>query len=185
MIHDFEQKFEFSLGEREQFDIRLIKKILPGCVDIQKTDDEQDIAGIDYVAMLRGGATVNIDAKTREKGASRYWKNNEPELALEIWSVVPDDRHTGKTGWTLSESSNVDYILYTFDSSDCNKFFFLPFQLLRTAFRDNCSDWCEQYAVKTQHSNNWDSRAVFVPAPVVIAEINRLMTGIAYYQYSV
>ena len=184
MIHDFSKKLEFSLDARQQFDISILKKIYD-YADIQKTSAEVDKTGVDYVATLRRGGVINIDAKTREKGASRYWKYGEPELALEIWSAVPTPTNSGKTGWTLDESSQVDYILYTFDSSDTNKFYYLPFQMLRVGFVKHYKDWKKEYPVKRQYSNNWTSEAVFVPASVVIAEINRQMTGIAYYQYSV
>ena len=184
MTHDFNQKLEYSLGERENFDINILKEIYK-YADIVKTDTEIDKTGVDYIATLRKGGQVFIDAKTREPGASKYWKYNEPELTLEIWSVMKTPVNPGKIGWTLSESSNVDYILYTFDRSDTNKFYYLPFQMLRTAFRTHFKEWKKQYFVKTQWSNGWASQAVFVPASAVIADINRQMTGTAYYQYCV
>ena len=103
MTHDFNQKLQFSLGEREIVDKNVLKNTICGSVKIEKTDEKLDREGIDYISPLRGGAKVFIDAKTREPGASRYWKNGEPDLALEIWSVVRDERHPGKVGWTLSE----------------------------------------------------------------------------------
>lgn len=172
MMHDFYEKLEYSLGEQEQFDIGLLRHIIPGCQSVTKTNVETDRSGIDYIATLRRGAQINIDAKTRERGASRFWTHGEPELALEIWSVV-----NIKTGWTLDEKSNVDYILYTFDRADTNKFYFLPFQLLRSAFVNNYDNWRSTYIVKKQRNYSWTSEAVFVPASVVLSEINRQMTG--------
>ena len=177
MTHSFAEKLEFSLGEREYFDISLLKTIISGCTDIHKTDAETDKTGVDYIATLRRGATINIDAKTREKGASRFWQYNQPELALEIWSVVPNEVLRGKTGWTLDESSAVDYILYTFDKSDSDRYYFLPFHLLRLAFINNYAKWMNKYKVKRQNSGRWQSEAVFVPAAVVVKEIENLMSG--------
>lgn len=178
MIHDFGQKLAFSMAERQAFDIELLKNAIVGCVSVEKTDEETDKTGVDYVATLRRGAEVMIDAKARERGASKYWKHGEPELALELWSVCPSaDNPDGKTGWTLSESTAVDMILYTFAPEDCNMFYLIPFQFLRMAFYHHCREWMRKYDVKFQSSGTWRSQAVFVPASVVLASVNGEMTG--------
>lgn len=176
--HDFTQKLEFSLGEREKFDIETLKNAIAACMSVEKTDTTMDKQGVDYIATLKGGAKIGIDAKAREKGASKFWRRGEAELALEIWSVCPTEK-PGKVGWTLSDRSNVDMILYTFDKSDWNKFYLLPFQHLRMAFNRQGRDWCGKYLRKKQHSNGWTSEAVFVPASVVIKAIADEMTGFA------
>jgi len=179
-VYDFRSKFEYSKGEKEQSDIELLKKLL-GTDNVRKTPDEEDLKGIDYVATLRKGAQVNIDTKTRAPGASRGWYGEEPELALEVWAEVPTETSPGKTGWTLDEGSNVDYILYTFDKSDSENFYFFPFQLLRKCFLNNCKEWINKYSYRTQVSQHrkkrWSSTAVFVPASVVAEAINKLMIG--------
>ncbi len=177
MTHDFGEKLAFSLGARESFDMELLRQVIPGCVIVEKTDAETDKAGIDYVATLRRGAKVNIDAKAREKGASRFWKNGEPELALEKWSVCPTESVKGKAGWTLSENSGADMILYTFDPEDSRDFYLLPFQHLRMAFVRNIMSWQSQYPAKRQNSGGWQSEAVFVPASVVLRAVTREMKG--------
>lgn len=181
MIHDFDAKLNFSLGEREKFDLDTLKRVITGCVRVEKTDKETDKAGVDYIATLRRGAQVLIDAKAREKGASRYWKNGEPELALEKWNVCPTATCQGKTGWTLNESSNVDLILYTFDPEDSREFYLIPFQQLRMAFVKNIWEWQARYCVKRQSSrqttHSWQSEAVFVPASVVIKAVADQMKG--------
>lgn len=153
----------------EETDKRLIQRAIPGCVSVRKTDTVQDKQGIDYIALLRRGAEIGVDVKTRDKGASRYCRNGEAEVALEIWSVCPSIRNKGKVGWTLSESSNVDLILYKFDVSDSPKVYIFPFQLLRTAFRKNGRKWIERYSRKRQDSAGWSSEAVFVP----VSEVKR------------
>lgn len=179
MTHDFNAKLAFSLGGREKFDLTVLKRAIVGCVTIEKTDTETDKEGVDYIATLRRGAKVLIDAKAREKGASRYWKHGEPELALEKWSVCPTEWHSGKAGWTLNESSNVDLILYTFDREDSANFYLLPFQQLRIAFVENIMRWQTEYQVKRQNSGSWQSEAVFVPASVVIKAVTEQMKGSA------
>ena len=170
----WQEKLEHSLGQQQSFDFLLLKNHIPRCVSIRKTDVEQDKSSVDYVATLINGAEINIDAKTRMKGSSRYWKGNEAELALEVWSVVGK-----KVGWTLNTASNVDYILYTFDKSDWSKYYFLPFQLLRKAFHDHFAEWKARYTLKEQRSDGWKSAAIFVPVSVVLDAIQETMQGAA------
>ena len=185
MTHSFQEKLEYSLGAREKFDINILKDIIPGCINIEKTTVEVDKTGIDYIATLRKGATINIDAKTRVPGASRFWKYGEPEVALEIWSKCEAPGVKPKIGWTLNESYLTDYVLYTWDKSDTDKFYFLPFQMLRIAFRKNFTEWCNKYFKYKENNYGYESEAVFVPASVVITEINKLMTGTANKQLTV
>lgn len=171
------EKLEYSLGQQQDFDIEILKKHIPSCKSVEKTDLETDKSGVDYVATLSSGAKVFIDAKTREAGASRYWKHGEAELALERWSVIDK-----KIGWTLSTETNVDYILYTFDKSEWDKYYFLPFQLLRKAFIEYGRKWLDEYndgRQKIQYSDGWRSAAIFVPASVVVNAIRDIMTGAA------
>lgn len=190
MIHNMTECLAFSLGEREVFDKSLLIKVIPSCVNVEKTDEVTDRAGIDYIATLRGGAKINIDAKTRRKWSSRYWHYGEPELALERFSVCPEDapNGAGKIGWTLSDASNVDMILYTFDPFDSNRFYLIPFQHLRMAFWCNGAEWVNKYKYKFQESENkeyrrkgWRSKAVFVPASIVLNAVTNVMQGAVIY----
>ena len=173
MTHDFQSKLAFSLGEQEKVDMDTLRSVIPGCVSVRKTTPAEDRTGVDYIATLRGGAEIFIDAKTRERGASRYWRRGEAEIALEKWSVVCSAAcPQGKAGWTLSEASPVHYILYTFDRSDWGEFYLLPFQLLRAAFRRNCAAWEKAYQAKQQNSGRWKSEAIFVPVSVVLSAVS-------------
>lgn len=174
-INDFYEKLSFSLGSRERLDVDLLRRCIPGCVKVTKTDAEMDKTGVDYVAVLRGGATVYIDAKRREANSAKYWKNGEPELALERWSVCPTTSNPGKAWWTVSESTQVDMILFTFDKKDTNRFYLIPFQHLRAAFHKNVKEWEKTYPWKRQWSCGWQSEAMFVPAEVVIRSVGEVM----------
>ncbi len=175
MIYDFDERLAFSQGNHVISDIEFLKKTIPQCIEVIKTDIETDKQGIDYIAKLKGGAEIGIDVKMREKGASKFWDYGEAELALEIWSVCPNNTITGIRGWTLSDKTNVDFILYMFDSSDWNKSYLLPYQLLRMAFLRNGRNWVQKYPRKRQTSNNWQSEAIFVPVSVVIDAIKAEM----------
>ena len=178
MIHDFATDLEYSIGERQRVDCEMIRKAIPNCVRVVKTDENTDRRGIDYIATLDGGATVNIDAKTRRKGSVR--SGYEPDFVLELWSVCPENGKAGKPGWTCSRSTDVDMILYTFDRDDWDKFYLVPFQHLRMAFQRNYSTWVKRYNTYRQNNRTWQSEAMFVPISVVLKAITDQMIGTAY-----
>jgi len=185
-IFNFEKKLAYSKGFRLDNDIETLKSLIDGCISVTKTPAEQDKKGIDYIATLRRGAIIKIDAKTRELGCSEYWQNGEPELAPEIWSVMPGGkykipREKAKTGWTLDESNNVHYIFCTFDPVDTEEVYLLPFQLYRMAFRKNLYIWKEYYKVAIQDSGSWQSKCIFVPACIIMDAISvEMNTNIKY-----
>lgn len=181
MTYDFTERLLFSKGARKDSDIETIVSLLDGCVDVKEHHSNGDDKGVDYIATLRRGTQVLIDAKTREAGCSRFWSNG-PELAIESWSVKPGGkfethRSNAKAGWTVDESKLTDMILYTFSPKDCDTAFLLPFQPLRMAARRNLKDWMGRYKVDTQTSGNWQSEAVFVPADVVILAMESTYSG--------
>ena len=187
MTFNFDEMLSFSLGEQQVSDHETIKAMLPGCISVQDSSHLLNLAGVDYVARLRGGAEVLIDAKTRTKGCSRYWYNNEPELALELWSVKPGGKFKTptsqqKTGWTLSEEKKVQLILFKFHPDDTEQVYLVCFQLLRVAFRANVRQWMHgAYRIDTQESHRngtgWESECVFVPANVVYDAIRKASLG--------
>lgn len=176
-FYDFCGQLEFSKGQRQTTDLDTIKAMIDGCASVQVADRNLDRQGIDYIATLRGGAEIFIDAKAREKGCSRFWKSG-PEFALEDYSVVPRfPGDPGKAGWTLDESKKTHLILFTFDPSDTDDCFLVSFQLLRMAFRRNYRTWKDQYKNDTQQSNGWKSHCIFVPASVVLDAIQQTSKG--------
>ena len=180
MRYDFDDRMTLSSGEQEKRDMAFLRQHISGCKSVRKTNPDIDRLGVDYICTLRGDAEIYVDAKTREKGVSKYWKD-EPELALEKWSVVPEGGNRGKVGWTLSESSPVHFILFTFDTSDSQYYYLLDFQILRMAFRKHFKEWKKKYGLKYQESNKgklcWKSASIFVPASVVILAINEFNRG--------
>jgi len=178
-VHSFIEKLEYSRGVREQTDALTIQGMISGCTSVIKTGIIEDKAGVDYVAALRGGATILIDAKTRTPGCSRYWRQG-PELALELWSVMPGGKYNipntqAKKGWTVCETKNVDYILFTFDPADSREVFLYPYQLLRMTFRRMLPEWWKLYKHDTQDSQGWESQCVFVPESVVWGALRNSM----------
>jgi len=175
--YDFADRLAFSQGQSENTHPETIRRLIAGCVNVEKAPLEYDKRGIDFVATLRKGATLNIDIKAREFGCSKYWRRDNktgsviPDLALEIWSVVPERNSKGAVGWSLDESKLTDYTLHIYDPKDCQAAFLMPFQLLRMSFRKNFQKWTRRYRVARQSSGSWKSECVFVPSTVVVAAI--------------
>ncbi len=175
-------------------DKETIKAMLgESCVDVTKTTTDVDKTGIDYIATLRRGRMVTIDAKTREKGCSVFWKKKddkkEPEAALEKWSVMPNGprlntpRSRAKPGWTLDEFKRSEMILFVWDPEDSKEAFLVPFQPLRMAFQRNIKVWMAVYKVPPpQHTvkrdgSEWESQCVFVPIGVIWQAVIDVSSG--------
>ena len=180
ILNDWCKKKKFS-DEQIANDKRLIQGYFKAEA-VEKTNFDLDYNGIDYQAVLPKGAVINIDVKRREGDPTKFWKYGEPELPLETYSVKEKEIK----GWTLSESTDVDYILFVFAET----YYMLPFQLLKRAFHRNRTWWSEKYGITTQESNYyghvWTSEAIFVPASKVIEAISnisqgRVMNGNYYY----
>jgi hypothetical protein len=169
--YDFQTQLAFSVYSGGRPFDRIVADTLPGVVEVIKTDVAVDKTGVDYIATLRGGSKINIDVKLRSEGCSKYWKNGAEELALEIWSVMPEGCCKGKAGWTLDEAKDTHYTLHVFSEKDSCSAYLLPFQLLRKAFRANARQWMERFRVEIQSSRTWKSQCVFVPAFMVMDSI--------------
>ena len=173
MTPSFREDLEFSQGIVRDTCEETIMTMLTGCVNIEKSALPDDRNGIDYWATLRGGARVGIDHKARRRGCSRHW-NNGPELAPEIWSVMPGGGGDPKPGWTLDESKETDLVLCTFHPSDSDQAFLIPFQHYRIAFRKYLIPWTKRFRVAIQPNGTWDSQCVFVPAWCVLDAIKEV-----------
>lgn len=170
-IHYFDERLTFSKGRRQESDEATLAVLFPKSVEVVKTGTTEDRAGVDYVVTLRRGARLLVDAKARDQGCGRFWRQG-PEVALETWSVLaggkystPSDR--AKVGWTLDESKDVDLILFTFHTDDHELAYVRPLPMLREAFRRNHKNWMQRFKIDTQDSGRWQSQCVFVPLTVV------------------
>lgn len=161
--HNFAEKLEWSQGLFNSDVSETIKSLIPDCVRVFPATDEEDRSGVDFWAELDSGRLIGIDHKARAAGASLFWRYRQPELALEVYSVL----EIKKIGWTLDTTKQTEYIFFSFDKSDSDWCFLIPFQLLRMAFKDKGREWAASYGIKEQQSNGWKSSAIFVPASIV------------------
>jgi len=192
--HNLADKLAWSRGIARDTDAETIRSMIPGCVSVEQATVELDRKGIDFIATLRRGATINVDIKARAAGVSRYWRAAplygvvapEPELTIEIWSMMPHNGRPGKAGWTLDESKLTDYVLYLFDATDTHEAFLLPFQLLRMATVRNLDAWRAASPPRHCETNGgpdnggWRTQSIFIQAWAVIesvaAEMRRRQT---------
>ena len=180
-MNSFNQCLEYSMGDREKFDISLLLPYFKDGTKIIKTDTQTDKLGVDYIAREPDGNEVYIDAKTRQRNACRYWVDNEPELALEVYSVV----ETKTRGWLTKNSAiHPHYILFTFHPEDTKKFYMIPYILLRKSAKIYGGEWIKHYPIKYQNNvglngMRYTSSAMFVPARVVLSAVRGIMEGTA------
>lgn len=185
MSYNFDERLAFSKGRLQESDEATLRLMFPECESVEKTDEDLDRAGVDYIVTLRRGAVVRVDAKTRSQGCSRWWVNGQPEVPMEIWSVRPGGkygtpREAAKVGWTLDESKDVDLILFTFNPADHEYAYVRSFPLLRETFRRHFHRW-STYKHDVQDSYRWESECRFVPLDVVDAamyETSRIRTAL-------
>jgi len=171
----FQERLEWSKGRLGETDIDTIRNVLSGCVCVEEAPVDIDKLGIDYIATLRLGSKIHLDVKRRERGVSRYW-DGEPELTLEQWSVCPSGSLRGVVGWTLDESKATDYVLYTFDPSDCGTAYLIPFQLLRMAYLHNNGAWRQRYKIgRCTTDGRYETESVFVPCSKVLEAVSAEM----------
>lgn len=97
------------------------------------------------------------------------------DLALETWSVVPDERNEGKVGWTRDSTKRTDYTLWFWQ--DTGRFFLVAFPPLCAVFWRYWTLWRDHYQTERQSSGDWQSECVFVPRPVVVAKLNGWRQG--------
>jgi hypothetical protein len=185
MLHCFDTYLNASkTDDAQKTDMAAIKSKLTGCVDIRPAKNDEDRAGIDYIATIKGGGEVYIDLKTRAAGCSKYWKARSrkgeiiPELAIETWSVCPNRRRpNGEVGWTFDCRKKTDLILYRFDPQDYGDPFLVPFQILRMAAEQRRDDWALCCKIDRQRNHSYFSESIFVRADWVMNAMNTVMFG--------
>jgi len=184
MFYDFDNCLSASkTPDAQASDISAIKLKLSQCEDVRPASEDEDRAGVDYIATIKGGREVYIDLKTRTEGCSRFWRtrgrNGEiiPELAIETWSVCPNGKKQGEIGWTFDYRKKTDLILYRFDPSDFGRPFLLPFHHLRMAAEQKRSDWEVSCKKDRQRNHSYFSESIFVRADWVMNAMNTVMFG--------
>lgn len=175
MICNFGDDLRFSKDCQTDDVLEVIKAHFPTCLGVDVASTSDDKRGIDYYASFDDGVRIKIDAKIRRAGCSRYWPDSIPDIALELWSVVPERGNTGKVGWTLDTAKQTDHALFLYDGADTSLTFMIPFHYLQAAFACYGPQWVKHYPKPKQNSGRWRSQCVFVPANVVGLAVSTVM----------
>ncbi len=174
-----ERCFHVDLAESKRTapsDMEAIRKLLPNCVRVVPATAAIDKAGGDFIAYMEDGSRVFIDCKGRLPGASEHWWKDSvpvplkgfPQMAIEQWSQIPTEKRGGQIGWTLDAAKNTDYILQTFDASDCFRCWLLPAKALRDAFRAKQFIWEREFGPYRTSGTDGMYRTAYLYVPVVI-----------------
>lgn len=125
-----------------------------------RSDGWAQRGGIDRVVTLASGKTLTIDEKVRYKDYG--------DILLEYWSS--EERRV--LGWVAKDLA-CDYIAYAIIPS--SKCYLLPFQPLRSAWRDNAKEWVGKYKRIEAENAGYKTVSVGVPIPVLFGALNEAM----------
>ena len=176
-MNEFKEQFQKSRSFAEE-DKEIIRRFFHSTDEVVQAPDELDKRGADYIVTIynRNSSPIYVDVKRREgNDYVKYWKNGEPELALETYSIIAEDGNN-KYGWTVDWHKITDYVLYVFPDDVCTKRWMFPYQQLKSAFVTHFNEWKNMgYSIKREKNNGYTSEAMFVPVSAVIKAINECM----------
>jgi hypothetical protein len=182
-LHDFGDRMRFSDGVAAKTDVRLILlENIPACVEVVRAGEADDKNGTDYWAKrILPLRSLSVDLKCRSGDPMVDWRdmklgNPRDDLALETWSVLPENGRPGKLGWTRDHTKATDYILWLFPTT--GRWVLIPFHMLCSIFAVRWEEWRERFAPpKQQQSNGWKSECVYVPRRELWVELYRRFGG--------
>lgn len=156
LMHDFKKSLELSHSYSEApWWIDVYRNAFPSLKSAVyiSNDGWAQRGGIDRVLTLESGKTLLVDEKVREQD----W----PDILLEYWS----DEKRKIRGWVAKDLA-CDFIAYAFiPSQTC---YLLPFQTLRSAWRENCGEWVQKYRRIEAINNGYVTVSVAVPTTILL-----------------
>lgn len=167
--YSFRDKLEDSNNKMIEREIQAVKIFFPNANRLEIVNDTViDKLGCDVIAHYTNGNTWKIDRKMRVKGCSRFWKHGIPDLAPEIWSVVPEKWQKGIVGWTLDKTKITEWVVCTYHPEDTRECYCINFYEYRQFFIDN-KDMLIKYGYRTayQNSGGWRSQCLFIPIDII------------------
>lgn len=152
-VHGFEGRFAYADEPETQARVGeiLVKDL--GALNVERANERDDKAGVDFWAIFRNGTKRGIDIKRRGRDYG--------DFLVELVSRVEEN----KPGWTVDEGKLTDYVLILWPRSHL----LLPMHLLRTTSKRMGRKWLEWYG-ETQASSKstsmkWQTKNVAVPMP--------------------
>jgi hypothetical protein len=160
---DFKRQLLMSQGHATNTDVHdILLAMLPGAVSARSGAPANDRRGVDWWVELATAHHLAVDVKVREKD---FAPRGDDDLALETWSVCPDEHERGVIGWTRDSSKRCDYVLWLWQ--DTGRYCLLPFLPLCKVFTTNWRDWRASFRHARQKTvsrgRGYHSECVFVP----------------------
>ena len=197
-VSDFQKDLEFA--QNFPFDVKVLEHIFPGSIITKATPTGKNDGGIDLKTCFPCGKIRFIDLKTRrDKDRCKRMPLMMADVVIEVVSVMKNGRVI-KWGWTIDETKQTDYILWTYEETA--RWHLAPFDLLRRAALLNMRHWLAHFGWKPsgeywklwepiairnglprkapsiQPNKGYDSACIFVPSGVIHACIAESQSGI-------
>lgn len=158
VVHNFGEDLEWSakLSDEPAW-AHYYKRLFPSLAAsvAVRRDSGLQRQGVDRILHFPSGLQLTVDEKKRKSTD----KNGNPylDILLERWS----DQERAKPGWTLDPDKLCDYIAYAIPLAQ--RCYFLPYPLLREAFRQNLNHWVSCYGQIPVQNKGWTTINVPVP----------------------
>lgn len=136
-------------------------------------DGDMQRKGVDRILFLENGQQLTVDEKVRRCDVKYR------DVLLERYS----DAARRTPGWAIDDHKKCDYVAYAIPYHKVC--YFMPFPLLRAAFKEHGAEWREQFgwrkAPNDYQGRTWVTYNVPVPWPVLsaalIAQMDRTFKG--------
>ena len=122
-------------------ELKVMHMAFPGITNVRIATKEQDISGYDYaLTHPRIPQELFIDVKRARAGRKRYWKNDIPDVTIEL----VNNGLKGTIGWSLDTSKMTDAYLFLWDD-DLDSYAVMEAKALWRAVKKHKGHWCEEY----------------------------------------
>jgi hypothetical protein len=170
IINDLHQRLAYSEDASvEDFWQEIYRKTFPDlvCAVRCKGNTQSQRMGIDRIIHLSSGKTLQIDEKKR----SEVWKSKgQQDILLEYISVDTKS----ELGW-IEKDLQIDYIAYAI--MPLKRVYFLPWQQLRLAWKENKDRWFEEYKKVTSNNKGYKTLSLAIPVGELATAIWRVMVA--------
>lgn len=182
-LWDFRERLNFSEGVKiNDAILQHIVSIIPSAFRVEKSIISDDKNGTDYWILRKNLRPLSIDMKNREFCPIERFGSDD--ACIETTSVytgenngIWENNKRIKIGWTLDETKETDYIIYTWPSGKMRRYWILPFSFLCTAGKRHWKEWTNFYKEKSAVNNGYLTLNVYVPRNVIAQAMRKIMYG--------
>jgi hypothetical protein len=182
--YDFDEQLAFSKGIAHSDDLFKDLKELLCAEEYWAAPIDMDKSGTDYIFKLHDGTLHQIDFKNSIK---YNYQDYGHRLVIEVTSkyygkkiLQPRDKYRGQIGWTLDDSKNAHWIIYTWPDKcvpDSRHWYIAPMFALREASKKYWRQWEDYYGVTYTPNKGYWTLNVLVPRRTVEKAMNEVIRG--------